>query len=222
MYIQLARFHHGRRTLHRRCRFSASRGSCETGGPPAIPARSRSADHRAHRAAECSHLLLADPGRGIRSPRGVGGWRDAILRALAQLEMRYRSGGGARAGAGGACAGEVAENFRGNARRPIELFEGAGHHPGGERGDGRYVPADRPPRHGPSRGEAGAGLPAGEGGRGPRTAITRWTGEAMDYQTAIDSLLFRERRAADVSAETSAGPRSESDVIPAAAGPPDG
>ena len=37
----------------------------------------------------------------------------------------------------------------------------------------------------------------------PRTATTRWTGEAMDYQTAIDSLLFRERRAARVSAETS-------------------
>ena len=37
-----------------------------------------------------------------------------------------------------------------------------------------------------------------------RTATTRWTGEAMDYQIAIDSLLFRERRAADVSAETSA------------------
>lgn len=36
----------------------------------------------------------------------------------------------------------------------------------------------------------------------PRTATTRWTGEAMDYQIAIDSLLFRERRAAGVSAET--------------------
>ncbi len=36
-----------------------------------------------------------------------------------------------------------------------------------------------------------------------RTAITRWTGDAMDYQIAIDSLLFRERRAARVSAATS-------------------
>jgi hypothetical protein len=36
-----------------------------------------------------------------------------------------------------------------------------------------------------------------------RTATTRWMGEAMDYQTAIDCLLFRERRAARVSAETS-------------------
>jgi len=39
-----------------------------------------------------------------------------------------------------------------------------------------------------------------------RTATTRWTGEAMDYQIAIDSLFFRERRAersaAGVSAET--------------------
>lgn len=29
-----------------------------------------------------------------------------------------------------------------------------------------------------------------------RTAPTRWTGEAMDYQIAIDSLLYRERHAA--------------------------
>jgi hypothetical protein len=36
-----------------------------------------------------------------------------------------------------------------------------------------------------------------------RTATTRWTGESMDYQTAIDCLFFRERRAAGVSAETS-------------------
>lgn len=35
------------------------------------------------------------------------------------------------------------------------------------------------------------------------TAATRWTGEAMDYQIAIDSLLFRERHATHVSAETS-------------------
>ncbi len=35
-----------------------------------------------------------------------------------------------------------------------------------------------------------------------RTATTRWMGESMDYQTAIDCLLFRERRAAGVSAET--------------------
>lgn len=35
-----------------------------------------------------------------------------------------------------------------------------------------------------------------------RTAATRWMGEAMDYQIAIDSLLFRERRAARVSAAT--------------------
>lgn len=35
-----------------------------------------------------------------------------------------------------------------------------------------------------------------------RTAATRWTGEAMDYQIAIDSLLFRERRAARAAAET--------------------
>ncbi len=36
-----------------------------------------------------------------------------------------------------------------------------------------------------------------------RTATTRWMGDSMDYQIAIDSLLFRERRAARVSAETS-------------------
>jgi hypothetical protein len=36
----------------------------------------------------------------------------------------------------------------------------------------------------------------------PRTATTRWMGEAMDYQIAIDSLLFREKRAARVSAAT--------------------
>ena len=36
-----------------------------------------------------------------------------------------------------------------------------------------------------------------------RTAITRWTGESMDYQTAIDCLFFRERHAGGVSAETS-------------------
>ncbi|HEX5462583.1 MAG TPA: DUF222 domain-containing protein [Steroidobacteraceae bacterium] len=35
----------------------------------------------------------------------------------------------------------------------------------------------------------------------PNTAATRWMGEAMDFQIAIDSLLFRERRAARVSAE---------------------
>ena len=42
----------------------------------------------------------------------------------------------------------------------------------------------------------------------PRTATTRWTGEAMDYQIAIDSLLFRERRAARFSAETSDRPQA--------------
>lgn len=46
----------------------------------------------------------------------------------------------------------------------------------------------------------------------PRTAATRWTGETMDYQTAIDSLFFRERRAAmsaaGVSAETPEPQRS--------------
>jgi hypothetical protein len=36
-----------------------------------------------------------------------------------------------------------------------------------------------------------------------RTAATRWMGESMDYQTAIDCLFFRERHAARVSAETS-------------------
>lgn len=51
-----------------------------------------------------------------------------------------------------------------------------------------------------------------------RTATTRWTGEAMDYQIAIDSLLFRERRAADISAGTS--DRPSGDIIPAAAGTP--
>jgi uncharacterized protein DUF222/HNH endonuclease len=51
----------------------------------------------------------------------------------------------------------------------------------------------------------------------PRTATTRWTGEAMDYQTAIDSLLFRERRAARVSAATSDRPRAG--IAPEAAGP---
>jgi len=52
-----------------------------------------------------------------------------------------------------------------------------------------------------------------------RTATTRWTGEAMDYQIAIDSLLFRERRAARVAAETS--DRCQAKVIPPAAGPPE-
>ena len=52
-----------------------------------------------------------------------------------------------------------------------------------------------------------------------RTAITRWTGDAMDYQIAIDSLLFRERRAARVAAETS--DRRQGEIIPAAAGPPE-
>lgn len=52
-----------------------------------------------------------------------------------------------------------------------------------------------------------------------RTATTRWTGEAMDYQIAIDSLLFRERRAARVSAATLAG--TEAAIIPTAAGPPE-
>ncbi len=42
-----------------------------------------------------------------------------------------------------------------------------------------------------------------------RTAATLWRGEAMDYQTAIDSLMFRERRAARISAETSGGTRTE-------------
>ncbi|HEV7138950.1 MAG TPA: DUF222 domain-containing protein [Steroidobacteraceae bacterium] len=51
-----------------------------------------------------------------------------------------------------------------------------------------------------------------------RTATTRWTGESMDYQIAIDSLLFRERRAARASAE--AGARSEANIIPTAAVPP--
>lgn len=69
-----------------------------------------------------------------------------------------------------------------------------------------------------------------------RTATTRWTGEAMDYQIAIDSLLFRERRAASVcsahpqprpseagAARVSAGTsdRPRGDIIPAAAGPPE-
>lgn len=53
-----------------------------------------------------------------------------------------------------------------------------------------------------------------------RTATTRWTGESMDYQVAIDSLLFRERRAARVSAE--ARTRNEAEIIPTAAGPPIG
>jgi hypothetical protein len=53
-----------------------------------------------------------------------------------------------------------------------------------------------------------------------RTATTRWTGESMDYQIAIDSLLFRERRAARASAE--AGARSEANIIPTAAVPPVG
>lgn len=44
--------------------------------------------------------------------------------------------------------------------------------------------------------------------RQPRTATTRWTGEAMDYQIAIDSLLFRERRAAE------SAPEPESAVAP--------
>lgn len=44
-----------------------------------------------------------------------------------------------------------------------------------------------------------------------RTATTRWTGEAMDYQIAIDSLLFRERRAARVSAATSASANGDAD-----------
>lgn len=44
-----------------------------------------------------------------------------------------------------------------------------------------------------------------------RTAITRWTGETMDYQIAIDSLLFRERRAARVSAATSGPARGDAD-----------
>jgi hypothetical protein len=43
-----------------------------------------------------------------------------------------------------------------------------------------------------------------------RTAATRWMGEAMDYQTPIDCLFFRERRAARVSAETSAASLAES------------
>ena len=49
-------------------------------------------------------------------------------------------------------------------------------------------------------------LVAGNARRGltidPATATTRWLGESMDYQVAIDSLFFRERHAADVSAET--------------------
>ena len=49
----------------------------------------------------------------------------------------------------------------------------------------------------------------------PRTATTLWTGEAMDYQIAIDSLLFRERRAARVSAGTSERPQPDI-VLPAA------
>jgi Domain of unknown function (DUF222)/HNH endonuclease len=51
----------------------------------------------------------------------------------------------------------------------------------------------------------------------PRTAATRWTGEAMDYQIAIDSLFFRERHAANVSAETT--DRNPTDAEPEAAGP---
>lgn len=50
-----------------------------------------------------------------------------------------------------------------------------------------------------------------------RTATTRWTGEAMDYQTALDSLMFRERRAARVSAATS--DPSRAGISPAATGP---
>lgn len=51
-----------------------------------------------------------------------------------------------------------------------------------------------------------------------RTATSRWTGEAMDYQIAIDSLLFRERRAARVSAGTLN--EAQAAIIAAAAGLP--
>jgi len=51
----------------------------------------------------------------------------------------------------------------------------------------------------------------------PHTAATRWMGEAMDYQIAIDSLRFRERRAARVSAEMPE--EIQTDIIAATIGP---
>jgi hypothetical protein len=39
----------------------------------------------------------------------------------------------------------------------------------------------------------------------PRTAVTRWQGERLDYELAVDGLLQRAGRAKDVAAETSRG-----------------
>ena len=39
----------------------------------------------------------------------------------------------------------------------------------------------------------------------PRTAVTRWQGESLDYGLAIDGLLQRAKRAENVSAATSRG-----------------
>ena len=39
----------------------------------------------------------------------------------------------------------------------------------------------------------------------PRTAVTRWQGESLDYGLAVDGLLHRARRAKNVAAETSHG-----------------
>jgi hypothetical protein len=44
------------------------------------------------------------------------------------------------------------------------------------------------------------------------TAETLWRGEVMDYGQAVDGLLYKERRAQDVSAETRVVGRAESRV----------